>query len=300
MSQLDLARTVGYRSRSAIANIESGDSELPASRLVAVARALDTSVESLLSDLAPVGNANADLHVRPGSRNAAIVLAGGLSSRSLQSTPNQFMSVLGRPVISWCLDTYQRHPMVDDIVVVCLESWEPVVEAYARESGISKLRSVVGAGESGVRSVARGLERLVRMGYASDDIVLVQESTRPLVSVEMASRVLLECGRSGSAFTCGQMTDNVQFVRDSDGWRYVDRGLVVDLQSPDALRVDLLSTALREAEALDGPLDENSCAMLFGALGRPLNFVECGERNMKIVRQDDLAVFEALVRRRGW
>lgn len=296
LSQSDLARAVGYQSRSAIANIESGESELPASRLLDMARALDTSVESLLFEFSPIGNASSDLHTRVGARNAALVLAGGRSTRNLQNIPNQFVTVLGRPIISWCLDVYQIHPMVDDIIVVCLEGWEPVVSAYAMQSGISKLRSIVKAGNSGVRSVAVGLKRLKDMGYGEDDIVIVQESNRPLVTAEMVSRVLLACQRDGSAVTCSPMADNVQFVRNEDGWSYVDRGLVVDLQSPDAYHVGLLDEVLTEAVSHDAALDENSCAMLFHTLGRAINFCDCDSPNMKIVRQDDLAVFETLVR----
>ena len=301
MSQRELAEAVGYSSRSAIANIETGKSELPASRLLVFARALDTSVESLLSDLGPTGNVGSDLHLRSGSRNAALILAGGRSTRNRQNIPNQFVCVLGRPVISWCLDVYQRHPMIDDIVVVCLTGWEDVVLAYAQQSGLTKLRAVVPAGHSGVRSVACGLSRLEKMGYFGDDVVVVQESTRPMVTDETISRVLLACSKTGSAATCAPMADNVQFVRDgNDGWSYVERDNIVDLQSPDAYVMAVLEEAIAEATDLGAPMEENSCTMLMHVLGRPVNFCICETPNMKIVRQDDLAVFEALARRQSY
>ena len=300
ISQRELAELLGYKSRSAIANIEAGKSELPASRLLDVARTLDTSAESLLNDLVPVGISTTDLHAGDGARNAVVVLAGGRSRRSLRSTPNQFVAVLGRPVISWCLDVYQRHPMIDDIVVACLDGWEDVVSAYARQSGVSKLRAIVPAGETGVESVGYGVVRLESMGYHGFDTIVVQESTRPLVTAEMVSRVLLACASLGAVATCAPMADSVQFVRDGmGGWTYVDRDSAVDLQSPDALTFDVLKSALAEAEALGSPMRENSITMMLHTLGRRLNFVECSTPNMKIVRQDDLAVFEALARRRG-
>jgi len=300
ISQRELAELLGYKSRSAIANIEAGKSELPASRLLDVARTLDTSAESLLTDLVPVGISTADLHADEGTRNAVIVLAGGRSTRSLRSTPNQFVAVLGRPVISWCLDVYQRHPMIDDIVVACLDGWEDVISAYARQSGVSKLRAIVPAGETGVESIRCGIVRLESMGYHGRDTIVVQESTRPLVTAEMVSRVLLACASSGAVATCAPMADSVQFVRDgAGGWTYVDRDSSVDLQSPDALAFDVLHSTLAEAEALGSPMRENSITMMLHTLGRHLNFVECNTPNMKIVHQDDLAVFEALARRRG-
>ena len=298
LSQRELAEALGYHSRGAIANLESGRSELPASRLMDFARVLDTSVGSLLSDLKPTGDSDSDLHLHEGARNAVIVLAGGRSTRNMQNVPNQFVSVFGRPVISWCLDTYQHHPMVDDIVVACLSGWEDVVLAYARQEGISKLRSVIEAGETGVKSVLKGAQRLESMGYNGQDVVLIQESTRPLVTAEMVSQVLLACTKSESAVTCAPMSDSVQFVRNERGaWAYVDREAIVDLQSPDAMTFAYLTSALDEAARLEGPLRENSCAMMLHALGWPLNFCECNTPNMKIIRQDDLVIFEALVRR---
>ena len=40
------------------------------------------------------------------------------------------------------MEKFQRHPDIDEIAVVCLEGWEGMLKAYAKQFGISKLRWV--------------------------------------------------------------------------------------------------------------------------------------------------------------
>jgi bifunctional N-acetylglucosamine-1-phosphate-uridyltransferase/glucosamine-1-phosphate-acetyltransferase GlmU-like protein len=60
------------------------------------------------------------------NKNVVVILAGGKSSRNLQNIPNQFITVLGKPVIVYCMQSYQRHPTIDDIYIVCLKGWESI------------------------------------------------------------------------------------------------------------------------------------------------------------------------------
>jgi transcriptional regulator with XRE-family HTH domain len=50
MTQLELAQKCGYRDRSTIAKIESGTNDIPRSKLLAIAKALDVTPGELLAD----------------------------------------------------------------------------------------------------------------------------------------------------------------------------------------------------------------------------------------------------------
>ena len=224
-----LADAIGYRSRSAVAKIESGASELPVSKLLGLSEALDMPVEEILgSSYRGPGAPATRRRSRSGARTAAVVLAGGRSTRNLKNIPNQFTNVLGRPVISYCLETYQNHPLVDDIYVVCPPEWKNVVNAYARRFGIAKLADVVSPGPTGAASAKIGLERILRDGYRESDFVIFQESTRPLVSEEFISRLLRDCMERGTAIACEKASERMQFLRREDGSvEYVDRDSLV-------------------------------------------------------------------------
>lgn len=67
-----------------------------------------------------------------------------------------------------------------------------------------------------------------------EDILILQESTRPLVSEEIVSKALLSCEENGNAIVCESMHDRIQF-RISDGHaEYVDRRELLCMQSPES------------------------------------------------------------------
>ena len=53
-------------------------------------------------------------------KTIAIIIAGGSGHRMGQDIPKQFINVYDKPIIIYTLESFQRHPMVDAIEVVCL------------------------------------------------------------------------------------------------------------------------------------------------------------------------------------
>lgn len=306
MSQQELADALGYKTRSTIAKIESGENDVTQKKLQRFAEVLDTTVEALITgESAP--SRPADLSapiyeeaVLPNrNRNIAIVLAGGKSIRNQQNIPNQFINILGKPVIVYCLEAYQAHPAIDDIYIVCLKGWEQIVNAYAEQFHITKLKGLIPAASSGILSVKNGLEYVKNL-YSEDDVVIFQESTRPMVSVDMISKLLQACYENGSANICQGMKDYVQFTCNEGTVDYIDRNTLVSLESPEAYRIGIITDVFADAEKKQHPLNESCCAMLLFNLGYNINFIEGSVNNIKIVRQEDIAICEGILRNRKY
>lgn len=303
MSQQDLADALGYKTRSTIAKIESGENDVTQKKLQRFAEVLDTSVEALVTGstmpAAITSHPRPEIETHPTdySRNktVAIILAGGKSSRNQQNIPNQFINVLGKPVIVYCLEAYQAHASIDDIYVVCLKGWEQIVTAYAEQYGISKLRGLIPAAASGILSVKNGLEA-VQANYKEDDVIIFQESTRPMVSIDMISKLIYSCYENGSANICQSMKDYVQFRYVNGKAEYINRDDIVDLQSPEAYKIHIISDVFKTAQIKEHPLNESCCAMLLFNLGYRINFIEGSVNNIKIVRQEDIALVTSLIK----
>ena len=301
ISQERLALELGYKSRSTIAKIESGQNDIPLSKLVDLARILDVSIEGLLTGLElPLqdkhpGNRH---RARGGRTSVAVILAGGQSTRNLQNIPNQFINVLGKPVMIYCMEAYQKHPLIDDIYVVCQNDWSKVAASYASEYAITKLRGVIRGGASGIRSIHNAVKFLINNGYRDSDIVVFQEATRPFVTEETISKLLATSQKQGSAILCEPMRDNVQFQLQNGKAAYLDRETVVDLQSPDAHTIETLTTLFEKAQQRSLPMTDNCVGMLMAKIGMNPHFCEGGHNNLKIVRQEDIAVFSALLKAR--
>ena len=215
---------MGYKTRSTIAKIESGKIDVSQRRLVKFAHALDTTVESLISgwlSTSPdidaqlnashiTANPSVKLDNQSRQTTVAVIMAGGKSSRNQQNIPNQFINVHNKPIIVYVLEAYESHPAIDDIYIVCLRGWEQIVSAYAEQYKITKLRGIIPAASSGILSVQNGITHVSKL-YNENDIIIFQESTRPMVSVDMISKLLRACFEDDSAIICHSMSDYVQF-----------------------------------------------------------------------------------------
>ena len=295
MSQQDLADAMGYSTRSTIAKIESGENDVSQKKLQKFAAALDTTVEALISGYTLPSPIAAEETAADGkrTRGAVIILAGGKVGQNRQNVPTQFVNVHGKPILVYCMDAYQAHPSIDDIYVVCLKGWENIVEAYAQQYGITKLRGLIPAGNSGTASLKNAIDH-IQGKYGVSDTILVQESTRPLVRPETISRLLQACSEKGSATAGYSMKEFVQFTMDGGRAQYIDRDSIIALQSPEAHRMSLLNEIFLKAAQRQHPLGESCLTMLMQALGYTVNFVECPVDNPKLAREEDIAAFSAL------
>ena len=80
--------------------------------------------------------------------NTALIIAGGVGSRMNQEIPKQFINVYDKPVLIYTLEAFQRHPKIDSIEVVCLEGWQDILWAYAKQFGITKLKWSISPGRN--------------------------------------------------------------------------------------------------------------------------------------------------------
>lgn len=298
MSQQELADAMGYKTRSTIAKIESGENDVSQKKLLRFAQVLDTTPEALITGF---GTPRLQPGVLPQppensrNKNIAIILAGGKSGRNRQNIPSQFINVNGKPILVYSMDAYQAHPAVDGIYVVCLKGWEDIVKAYAQQFGITKLKGIVMAGSSGILSLKNALDH-IREKYSPRDMILIQEATRPMVTTEMISNLLQACAKTGSATICHSMNDYVQFDISEERPKYVDRNTTIAMQSPEIHRLELMEQVFEEAHKQKHPLTESCCTMLLYNLGYKINFIESSVNNIKITREEDIAAFSALVK----
>lgn len=81
--------------------------------------------------------------------NIALLTAAGSGTGMHQDIPKQFIHVDNKPVIIHTVEAFQKHPSVDAVIVVTIDSWIDVLWAYARQFNIDKLKWIVPGGETG-------------------------------------------------------------------------------------------------------------------------------------------------------
>lgn len=296
MSQQELADAMGYKTRSTIAKIESGENDVSQKKLQRFAQALDTTVESLVLGFASGSTESSFLSREKENRDrhVAVILAGGKTGKNMQSIPTQFINVKGKPIFMYSMDVYQKHTSIDEIYVVCVKGWERIVRDCAVRYGITKLQGVIPAGSSGMGSLKNAIDH-IKLTHTPDDLILIQEATRPMVTAETISRLIHACADQGSATICHAMKDYVQFHVSGTQAEYVDRNALVAVQSPEAHRLSLLCELFQRAQRQKHILTESCCTMLLYHMGYNIHFIESNVNNIKLIREADIAVFQALV-----
>ena len=120
--------------------------------------------------------------------NIALLIAGGAGTRMKQDIPKQFLTVNEKPVIVYTLEAFQKHGEIDVIAGVCLVGWEHVLEAYARQFNKTNLQHIFPGGDCGQASIRNGIYALEKE-YEKDDIILIHDANRPMVSAD----IILDC-----------------------------------------------------------------------------------------------------------
>lgn len=120
--------------------------------------------------------------------NYAILLCGGTGTRLGANIPKQYLTVNGRTVMSYAMQTMQEHPMVDRIVIVANEEWYDLIEQEIDRFGIDKFFCFATAGESREHSMLNGAYAIEsRVGVSKEDKFLTHDAARPNVSARILS-----------------------------------------------------------------------------------------------------------------
>lgn len=233
--------------------------------------------------------------------NIALLIAGGAGNRMHQNIPKQFLTVNEKPVIVYTLEAFQNHPEIDGIAVVCIAGWEQVLWAYAKQFGIDKLRYVVPGGKNGQDSIRNGIMELEKH-YDAEDIVLIHDAIRPMVSAEIISdniRVAREKGNAITAIPCAEAMIQTEDGIESTG--SYPREKLKRTQTPQAFHLGRICDLHRRA--LDAGITNSvaSCTLMI-EMGEQVFFSAGSEKNIKLTTVEDLDIFKALLstRRADW
>lgn len=226
--------------------------------------------------------------------NIAVIIAGGCGHRMKNEIPKQFLNVNDKPVVVYTLEAFQEHPGIDEIGVVCIDGWETILSAYAKQYKITKLRWVVPGGDCGQASIRHGVEEAEKH-YSPDDILLIHDAIRPNVSADIISDCIAQCQAHGSAVSVVPCNTAVLLKSGPESSeKIVDRNTLALTQTPQAFTLKKLSWAHKEALARGITNSVASCTLM-AELGEKLYFSVGSETNIKLTTPDDLLIFKALL-----
>lgn len=226
--------------------------------------------------------------------NVALIFAGGTGQRmNSKSRPKQFLEMHGKPILIHTLEYFEAHSQIDAICIVCLEGWEEELRRQLRLYQIEKVKWITVGGETGHDSIYNGLKVLVAH-CEPDDIVLIHDGVRPLISAELISTNIEAVKKYGNAITVEDAAESVVVMDDGTN-RIKDmpvRGLTKIAKAPQSFYLKDIWKVHEQAQK-DGFKSIDS-SHLMHRYGKNLYTVKSTPYNIKIATPSDYYVFRAI------
>lgn len=219
--------------------------------------------------------------------NTALIVAAGSGSRMKSDKNKQLVELKGVPVIVRTLLAFENNAYIDNIITVARSEDIDVFKSLIEEYGIKKVSDVVPGGDCRRESVACGLELV-----GDDDIVLIHDGARPLISGETISKIIEALGDNRAA-ACGVRVKDTIKVVDPDNIivSTPDRDKLIAIQTPQAFRAADIKRL--HAKARRDNIDVTDDCALAEADGIKVKVITGDYRNIKITTPEDIKLAEA-------
>jgi 2-C-methyl-D-erythritol 4-phosphate cytidylyltransferase len=216
-------------------------------------------------------------------------------------TSKQFTDLAGTPILLHTLRKFVAVAAVSEIWIALRENEiAGFRERLSREAKdvLKKKVELVAGGEHRQQSVEHALNAI---SAAADDVVLVHDAVRPLVSQVIIQDVIAAAAKYGAAIAGLPAVDTVKQVeRTSEGAivkATIPRAGVVLAQTPQGFHFNVIKKAFDEASA-DGFLGTDE-ASLAERSGHAVAVVMGSPRNIKITTPADMELAEFYLRSSG-
>lgn len=224
----------------------------------------------------------------------AVIFAGGSGKRmNTKAKPKQFLELHGKPIIIYTLELFDRHPMIDHIIVACIKPWIPYLKELLRRFEIKKVVEIVPGGETGQDSIYNGLEAAGRHGD-KDSIVLIHDGVRPLIEEKTITGNIEEVKKSGSCITCIPATETLVVKQDDGSLHIPERSNSLIARAPQSFVLADILDAHRKARRENRHDFIDSCTLM-NHYGYRLSTIIGPVENIKITTPTDFFMFRAII-----
>lgn len=228
--------------------------------------------------------------------NIAVIFAGGVGSRmkSKLGIPKQFLEVAGKPIIAHTIQIFEDNENIDNIVISIIPSGIKKMENIVEKYNFKKVVAIVEGGITGQLSIFNGLKAANKISKSANDIVLIHDGVRPLITHDLIVDNIESVKKYGSAITTSPAKETFVLVdKDKNVEQVIDRKKSFIAKAPqsfvlnDILKVEERAIADKNTDVIDS-------STLMAMYGYDLHIVEGPYENIKITTPDDFFMFNAL------
>lgn len=222
-----------------------------------------------------------------------ILLAGGIGSRMGKDVPKQFIDVDNKPIIFYPLEIMEKHPKIDAIEIVCVESFIDTMWKMVKEAGFKKVKWITVGGETCQDSTRNGINNL-KGKLGENDVILIHMASYPLASAEIMSNCIDSAIENGNGCTARPIVYTIFKTDDKKtSTTALERDDYMLCTAPYAFRFgecsELFDRAYREGKCISGNVYVHS---IYCEYGRRVYFTKDSETNMKVTTPEDIDLMQ--------
>tara|TARA_Y100000310_G_scaffold310066_1_gene354886 strand:+ start:368 stop:1516 length:1149 start_codon:yes stop_codon:yes gene_type:complete len=223
--------------------------------------------------------------------NIAIVVAGGKGKRMKKRVNKLFLLLNKDPIIFHTLRIFQGCKDINQIILVVNPNDKKKFENIVKVNKFSKVVKVVEGGVERQDSVYNGIKAIGKAD--KEDVVLIHNAANPFVDESIINNVIKSTKKFGAAVAGFPAKDTIKVVEEGFVKQTIDRKLLWQVQTPQAMKYFLAKKAFEVAfrDKFYGTDDVSLVERMHGQV----KVVYCPRENIKITDQHDLAYANKLV-----
>lgn len=225
------------------------------------------------------------------TKSYAIILASGTGVRFRSETPKQFLKLAGKTVLEHTLDAFERHPRIDEIIIVCAADNRMLVEELINGAGYRKIKQIVAGGTTRQASSASGIAAVVGDTHK----VLVHDAVRPLLdhaTIDRCLDALDECDAVDTGIPSG---DTIIRISDDETIADIPERATLRLgQTPQGFKSGLLRQAHVRATNDASLKVTDDCGLILHYSMAQVKVVAGDVNNIKITYPSDIYLADRL------
>lgn len=223
----------------------------------------------------------------------SVVVAAAGSSVRMGGQDKMLALLAGVPVLMRTLRAIDGAGLVKEIVVAASEENMEAVAGICAAAGLRKPVKVIRGGNTRTESVLAAAVEC----HPKAELIAVHDGARPLVRPEMIDELIRAGYRTYAAAPAIPVKDTVKVADESGAVLSTpDRSTLYAVQTPQVFQANILRAALQSA-LTSGAAVTDDCAAV-ERLGKQVRLFAGDEENIKITTPVDLAIAEAILRRR--
>src|SRR5690554_1505034 len=229
-------------------------------------------------------------------RRIAVILASGSGVRFGAAVPKQFLKLAGKTVLEHTIDVFERHPLIDEIIIVGNQDNLLLIEEIINRAGYKKVTKIVSGETTRQQSSAAGIAAI----EGDQHKVLVHDAVRPLLDHATIDRCLRALERVDAVDTAIPASDTVIEVNsDSCIAGIPDRSTLRLGQTPQAFRAGLLRKAHELAKHDDTLKVTDDCGLILHYEMGKVEVVPGDISNIKITYPTDIYLADRIFQLRS-